>query len=63
MKNQDIQKTLVSKKIADTLELLEMAGCGQKHVDVIRKAMWSIYDYSILIKTKVGSNDNSNTTR
>ena len=58
MNNQDTQKTLVSKKIADTLELLEMAGYDQKHVDVIRKAMWSIYDYSIL--TKVGSNDKSN---
>jgi hypothetical protein len=58
MKNQETQQTLVSKKIADTLELLEMAGYNQKHVDVIRKAMWSIYDYSIL--TKVGSNDKSN---
>lgn len=57
MKNQETQQTLVSKKIADTLELLEMAGYNQKHIDVIRKAMWSIYDYSILIK--VGTNDNS----
>ena len=61
MINQETQNK-ASKKIADTLELLEMAGCDKKHIDVIRKAMWSLYDYSILIN-KVGSNDNSNTTR
>jgi hypothetical protein len=63
MKNQEIQqtqKTSVSKKIAETLELLEMSGkYEQKHIDIIRKAMWSVYDYSILIKKTVSSNDNS----
>jgi hypothetical protein len=63
MKNhetQQTQKALVSKKIAETLELLEMSEkYEQQHIDIIRKAMWSVYDYSILTKKTVGSNDNS----
>ena len=61
MINQETQNK-ASKKIADTLELLEMAGYDKKHIDVIRKAMWSLFDFSILIN-KVGSNDNSNITK
>lgn len=61
MINQEIQDK-ASKKIAETLELLEMVGYDKKHIDVIRKAMWSLFDYSILIN-KVGSNDNSKTAR
>lgn len=61
MTNQEIQDK-ASKKIAETLELLEMVGTDKKHINVIRKAMWSLFDYSILIN-KVGSNDNSKTAR
>jgi hypothetical protein len=61
MINQEIQDK-ASKKIADTLELLEMAGYDKKHIDVIRKAMWSLFDFSILIN-KVGSNDITNITK
>ncbi len=61
MTNQEIQDK-ASKKIAETLELLEMAGYDKKHIDVIRKAMWSLFDFSILIN-KVGSNDKSNTNK
>lgn len=60
MANQDIQ-TIASKRIAETLELLEMSGINRKEIDVIRKAMWRIFDECILIK-KVGSDDKSNTT-
>jgi len=61
MINQEIQDK-ASKKIADTLELLEMAGYDKKHIDVIRKAMWSLFDFSILIN-KVGLNDITNITK
>lgn len=56
--NQEIQ-TQASKRIADTLELLEMSGMSKKEIDVIRKAMWRLIDEFILIK-KVGTNDKSN---
>ena len=55
MTNQEIQ-TQASKRIAETLELLEMAGISRKEIDVIRKAMWRLIDEFILVK-KVGSND------
>lgn len=55
MTNQEIQ-TQASKRIAETLELLEMGGMSRKEIDVIRKAMWRLIDEFILIK-KVGSND------
>lgn len=58
MTNQEIQ-TQASKRIAETLELLEMSGISRKEIDVIRKAMWRLIDEFILIK-KVGSNDKSN---
>ena len=57
MENQEIQNK-ASKKIAETLELLEMAGISRKEIDVIRKAMWSLFEFSVLIN-KVGSNDKS----
>lgn len=56
--NQEIQ-TQASKRIADTLELLEMSGMSKKEIDVIRKAMWRLIDEFILIK-KVGEHDKSN---
>lgn len=59
MTNQEIQD-LASKRIGETLELLEMAGTSRKEIDVIRKAMWRLLDEFILIK-KVGSYDKSNT--
>lgn len=59
MTNQDIQ-TIASKRIAETLELLEMSGINRKEIDVIRKAMWRLLDEFILLK-KVGSYDKSNT--
>lgn len=55
MTNQEIQ-TQASKRIAETLELLEMSGISRKEIDVIRKAMWRLIDEFILIK-KVGDND------
>lgn len=58
MTNQEIQ-TQASKRIAETLELLEMGGLNKKEIDVIRKAMWRLIDEFILIK-KVGSNDKYN---
>jgi hypothetical protein len=58
MKNQEIQAQ-ASKRIAETLELLEMAGISRKEIDVIRKAMWRLLDEFMLIK-KVGQNDKSN---
>jgi len=58
MENQEIQNK-ASKKIAETLELLEMAKISRKEIDVIRKAMWSLFEFSVLIN-KVGSNDKSN---
>jgi hypothetical protein len=58
MENQEIQNK-ASKKIAETLELLEMAGISRKEIDVIRKAMWSLFEFSVLIN-KVGLNDKSN---
>ena len=61
MVNQEKQDK-ASKKIAETLELLEMAGYDKKHIDVVRKAMWSLFDFAILIN-KVGSNDNSDTNK
>jgi hypothetical protein len=57
MDNQEIQG-LASKRIGETLELLEMAGTSRKEIDVIRKAMWRLIDEFILIK-KVGTNDKS----
>lgn len=45
-----------SKRIAETLELLEFGGISKKQIDIIRKSMWRIFDELILIK-KVGSND------
>lgn len=57
MNNQEIQ-TQASKRIAETLELLEMSGLNRKEIDVIRKAMWRLIDEFILIK-QVG-NDKSN---
>jgi hypothetical protein len=57
MTNQEIQ-TQASKRIAETLELLEMSGISRKEIDVIRKAMWRLIDEFILIK-KVGDNDKS----
>lgn len=56
--NQEIQ-TQASKRIAETLELLEMSGISRKEIDVIRKAMWRLIDEFILIK-KVGEHDKSN---
>ena len=56
--NQEIQ-TQASKRIAETLELLEMSGMSKKEIDVIRKAMWRLIDEFILIK-KVGEHDKSN---
>lgn len=61
MVNQEKQDK-ASKKIAETLELLEMAGYDKKHINVVRKAMWSLFDFAILIN-KVGSNDNSDTNK
>jgi hypothetical protein len=58
MTNQEIQLQ-AGKRIAETLELLEMAGITRKEIDVIRKAMWRLLDEFVLIK-KVGSNDKSN---
>jgi len=58
MKNQENQNK-ASKIIAEALELLEMAGCEKKYINIIRKAMWSLFDYSVLLN-KVGSNDKSN---
>lgn len=58
MNNQEIQ-TQASKRIAETLELLEMSGLNRKEIDVIRKAMWRLIDEFILLK-KVGNNDKSN---
>jgi|GEM_PF-6725592 len=46
------------KRIAETLELLEYGGMSTKEVDLIRKAMWRLFDELVLIK-KVGSNDSS----
>ncbi len=58
MNNQEIQ-TQASKRIAETLELLEMGGLNAKEIGVIRKAMWRLIDEFILIK-QVGNNDKSN---
>jgi len=58
MNNQEIQ-TQASKRIAETLELLEMGGLNTKEISVIRKAMWRLIDEFILIK-QVGNNDKSN---
>lgn len=58
MTQEEIQK-LASRRIAETLELLEAAGINQKEIGVIRKSMWRLIDEFILIK-KVGSNDKSN---
>ena len=57
MTNQEIQ-TQASKRIAETLELLEMSGLNRKEIDVIRKSMWRLIDEIILIK-QVGNNDKS----
>tara|TARA_R110002167_G_scaffold33510_2_gene107651 strand:+ start:1063 stop:1245 length:183 start_codon:yes stop_codon:yes gene_type:complete len=57
MTNQEIQ-TQASKRIAETLELLEMSGLNRKEIDVIRKSMWRLIDEFILIK-QVGNNDKS----
>lgn len=46
-----------SKRIAETLELLEFGGMSSKQIDIIRKAMWRLFDELILTK-KVGSNNN-----
>lgn len=51
-----------SKRIAETLELLEFGGMSTKQVDIIRKAMWRLFDELILIK-KVGSNSNDKSSR
>lgn len=58
MSNNQLQQQ-ASKRIAETLELLEFGGMPQKEVSIIRKAMWRLFDELILIK-KVGSNDKSN---
>ena len=55
MTNQEMQ-ALASRRIAETLELLEMSGMSKKEIDIIRKAMWRLLDEFILIK-KVGNND------
>jgi hypothetical protein len=57
MNNQEIQ-TQASKRIAETLEILEHAGMPAKEIGIIRKAMWRLIDEFILIK-QVG-NDKSN---
>jgi hypothetical protein len=58
MNNQEI-KTLASKRIADTLEILEHAKMPANEISIIRKAMWRLIDEFILIK-QVGNNDKSN---
>lgn len=57
--NNSELKSLASKRIGETLELLEYAGLQQKQVELVRKAMWRIFDELVLSK-KVGANDKSN---
>lgn len=52
MKAEEIQH-YANKRIAETLELLEMSGLKRKEIDVIRKSMWRLVDELILFK-KVG---------
>ena len=41
-------KLLASKRIGETLELLEYAGLQQKQVELVRKPMWRIFDELVL---------------
>ena len=51
-------KQLAGKRIAETLEVLEMGGISRKEIDIIRKAFWRFFDELILNK-KVSSNEKS----
>lgn len=57
-KQSDLQQ-LAGKRIGETLELLEFSGMSRKEIDIIRKAMWRLFDELILNK-KVGENDKAN---
>lgn len=56
MITQNDLQTQASKRIAETLELLEYGGMTSKEIGIVRKAMWRLFDELILIK-KVGNDE------